>query len=86
MLLWSVGHLLANGDSRALVLFGGLGIWAILEMWLISRRDGAWVKPPIPSLKAETLGVVTSLAIYTVLVYLHPYFTGLSPVAALGAH
>jgi uncharacterized membrane protein len=27
-LLWSLAHLLANGDSRSIALFGGLGIWA----------------------------------------------------------
>ena len=34
--LWAVGHLLANGDSRSLVLFGGLGAWAVVEIVLSS--------------------------------------------------
>ncbi|MCZ6830857.1 MAG: NnrU family protein, partial [Gammaproteobacteria bacterium] len=38
VLVWSVAHLLANGDSRSLVLFGGFAIWTVLEMILISRR------------------------------------------------
>ena len=44
---YRLGHcpLAANGDSRSLVLFGGLGIWAILEILLINRRDGEWQKP-----------------------------------------
>ena len=27
--LWGIGHLLANGESRSIILFGGLGAWAI---------------------------------------------------------
>ncbi len=38
MLVWSLSHLLSNGNSRSLVLFGGLGLWALIEMGLINRR------------------------------------------------
>ncbi len=43
--LWAFAHLLANGDSRSLLLFGTLGIWAVIEMVMINRRDGFWQKP-----------------------------------------
>ena len=29
LVVWSVAHLLMNGTTRALVLFGGLGSWAL---------------------------------------------------------
>ena len=45
VVLWAVAHLMANGDSRSLLLFGTLGLWAIAEMVLINRREGAWAKP-----------------------------------------
>ncbi|MCP4047726.1 MAG: NnrU protein, partial [Gammaproteobacteria bacterium] len=45
MVCWGVGHLLAVGTARSIVLFGGLSIWAIIEIFLINRRDGEWVKP-----------------------------------------
>ena len=40
--LWSIGHLLSNGDNLSLILFGWLGLWAVLEILLISigRQDG----------------------------------------------
>ena len=31
-IVWAVSHLLTNGDSRSVILFGTLGIWALLEM------------------------------------------------------
>ena len=40
-ILWGVAHLLVNGDSRSVALFGGLTLWAVLEILLINNRDGA---------------------------------------------
>ena len=61
VLAWAVAHLMANGDSRSLVLFGGLAVWCVLEILLINRRDGAWVKPEPPSWKVEIIGVIIGL-------------------------
>ncbi len=80
LVVWSIGHLLSNGDSRSLILFGGLGSWALIEMLLINNREGAWVKPDAPALSAEAIGFVTSVVVFFVLVYLHPYFAGVSPI------
>jgi len=76
LLLWSVAHLLANGEQRSLVLFGGLGIWALLEMVLISRRDGEWVKEEAPPMSRDLISAVIAVVVTVVLIYLHPYFTG----------
>lgn len=43
--IWAVGHLLANGDSRSLILFGSFLIWAVLMVIGVKKRDGAYVKP-----------------------------------------
>ncbi len=80
MVIWSLGHLLSSGDSRSLVLFGGLGLWALIEMPLISRREGAWVRPYGPALSVEIRGILISAVIFFVLVFLHPYFAGVSPI------
>ncbi len=80
MLVWSVSHLLSNGDSRSLILFGGLGLWALIEMLLINRRAGTWQKPHGPTPSIEARGIVISTVIFFVLVFLHPYFAGVSPI------
>ena len=80
MAVWSGSHLLSNGDSRSLVLFGGLGIWALIEMMLINRREGAWQRPYGPALSVEVRGIVISVVVFFVLVFLHPYFAGVSPI------
>ncbi len=77
---WSFAHLLANGDTRSVVLFSGIGLWALLQMLLINRREGAWVKPPPVPLAAEIKPLVGGLVGYLVLFFAHPYFSGVSPV------
>ena len=79
MLVWSLSHLLSNGDSRSLVLFG-LGLWALIEMPLINRRAGAWVRPDAPALSIEIRGILISVVVFFVLVFLHPYFAGVSAI------
>jgi len=75
---WSLAHLLANGDSRALVLFGGLAVWSIGEMVLIDRREGAWSRPaPVPWV-ADLKPLVAAAVAFFVLRWAHPWFTGAS--------
>ena len=78
VVLWSVSHLLTNGTTRALILFGGIGLWALIEIPLINRREGAYEKPASPGLFRELRGVVISLVIFVAVVYLHPKFTGVA--------
>jgi uncharacterized membrane protein len=78
--LWAGFHLLANGDQRSLLLFGGLGSWAILCMLSINRRDGAWQKPePLPA-SAELKPLLGAIFLYALLFFAHPYIAGVSPM------
>lgn len=82
VLVWAVAHLLANGDSRSVTLFGVLGVWAVIEMVLINRRDGAPVLPEPRPWSAEMKPVVIGLVLCVVFVFLHPYLFGVSPIGA----
>ncbi len=76
---WGVGHLLANGEARSIVLFGGLALWAIIEMVLINRRDGAWRKPAPAPRKNDIILVVAGLAAYVIVASAHQWLFGFSP-------
>jgi uncharacterized membrane protein len=77
---WAFAHLLANGDSRSLVLFGGIGVWAVVEMGLLNRRDGAWRRPePLP-LVAELKPLIGAAVAFAILFLAHPYIAGVSPL------
>lgn len=76
---WGLGHLIANGETRSIVLFGGLAAWAIIEIFLLNRRDGAWVKPePVP-VKQDIKIVVIGLVVYAVIAGAHQWLFGVSP-------
>jgi len=81
MIVWGVAHLLANGDIRSVVLFGGLTVWAIVSIVFSNRRDGAWTRPgSLVSWLDEVKLIGLSAIVYVVLIFLHPYFTGVSIV------
>lgn len=78
VVVWSAAHLLINGDSRSVLLFSGIGIWAILEMIFISRREGVWSKPVAPSWTREFMGLAISLVVFVVAAIAHPYLSGVA--------
>jgi len=78
--VWSVSHLLTNGTTRSLILFGALGLWALIEMPLINARNRDWVRPEATPLAGELKGLVISAVVFAVLIWLHPYFAGVSPI------
>lgn len=78
VLLWSVAHLLMNGDTRSVVLFVGLALWALVEMFFISRRDGEWKKPEPPSWKMEITGGVIAAIVVGVVSTVHSYLSGVA--------
>lgn len=80
--LWSVAHLLANGDSRSVLLFGSLGLWAILEMLLCNRRDGAWRKPEPVSMAKDVITVIVGVVVFAVFAYSHRWLFGVTVVPA----
>ncbi len=76
LIIWAVAHLLSNGASRSLILFGGLGLWALVEIFAINAREGEWVKPAVPSMAIEVRGLAISLAVFAAFFWLHPYYAG----------
>ena len=82
VLLWSIAHLLTNGDSRSLVLFGGLGLWSIAEMLLINRRDGDWQKPAATALSKDIIAVILAIAAFKAMGYFHLTLFGVPAVSA----
>lgn len=80
VLLWGLGHVLVSGQLRSLVLFGGLAVWALLEMWLINRRDGAWSKPEPASRMADLRLVLAGLGLFAVFIFSHQALFGVSAI------
>ena len=73
---WGVGHLLAVGTARSIVLFGGLSVWALIEIILINRRDGVWIKSPEAPFKKDVTLVVFSVLVYMIFLFTHHLLFG----------
>lgn len=93
--LWAGAHLLANGDLAHVILFGMFAGFALLGMRLIDRRRRremgvewdrlgaavadapvfAWSMSPTVIMR-----VLVGVALYVVLIGLHPYLFGVSPL------
>jgi len=78
--LWGLGHLLSNGDSRSMVLFGGLAVWGIVEILLINRRDGDWTKPARVSFLQDLSLILFSILAYTIVLFTHHMLFGGDPL------
>ncbi len=82
-LVWSIAHLLANGDDRSLVLFGGLGAWALVSIFLINLRDGPRVKPDAVPVLRDIKTLAGAAVVFVVVALLHRWLFGVSPFPAL---
>ncbi len=71
MITWAFSHLLVNGDLASLVLFGGLGIWAIFAIVLINAREPAWVRPEPGPIAGDIKLAVISLVLFCVIAFVH---------------
>ncbi len=80
VVVWAVAHLLVNGDVASLVLFAGLGLWALAEMAVISRAEGPWSAPAEGPIFKDVRVAVIALVLYAAFVGVH-YWLGYSVIA-----
>ncbi len=76
--IWAVAHLLVNGDTPSFILFGGLLVWAIVEILLINAQEGPWVRPERAPAKKEVVAIVVTIVVTVVVMIIH-YALGVTP-------
>lgn len=67
VVLWTLAHLLVNGDTPSFVLFGGMGIWAIVQMFAInltSEWQRAEPRPGKNPARMEVIAILGTLVVY----------------------
>lgn len=69
--VWAVAHLLVNGDVPSFVLFGGLLIWAVVEVVVLKRVGPAGVKPAVAPVKKEMMAVGGALVVFGLIAMVH---------------
>ncbi|MCC0079436.1 MAG: NnrU family protein [Rhodobacter sp.] len=100
--LWALAHLIANGDLAHLLLFGPMGLFALLGMAAIDRRKrrtlADWpalarntsLVPLAPLVtgrwrpgRIAPVPLVAGIAVWALLIWLHPMVIGPDPLAVL---
>lgn len=77
-LLWAGSHLAVNSEARSLVLFGGLGLWALVSIVWISVRDWRSQLRPAATWQGTGISLGTGLALTALLLFWgHGWLTGI---------
>ena len=71
---WAVGHLLVNGDLASILLFGGLGLWAGVQILLINGHEGPWERPMPGNALQDWKLALASLFLFVVISGIHWLF------------
>ena len=73
VVVWGLAHLLVNGDLASLLLFGGLSVWAVTEMGVISVKEGPWERPQPGPISGDVKLIVITLVLYAVIAGVHTW-------------
>ena len=80
LLLWALAHLVANGELRSVVLFGGLGVYAVVGIVGASKRDKRLTAGGAPKLSMDVTAVVVGLVAAGILIYFHAELFGMPAI------
>ena len=79
--LWSLAHLIANGDAGGMLLFGAFFVWSIYARVALELRGDHGAAPSAVFTRADAIELVVGTALWAALVALHPYFAGVAAIA-----
>ena len=79
--LWAAGHLLANGQLHAVVLFGAFVVWSLVVFTTRRRRDReAGTTYPPGSIARDAIATIVGIAVAIVFaLFLHGPLIGVRP-------
>ena len=69
---------LVNGDLASILLFGGIGLWAVVAMAAINRA-GPWTRPTDGrGVKGDVMNLVGTVVLYAIIAGIH-FWLGHNP-------
>ncbi len=69
--LWALAHLVVNPDPASVVLFGGLLVWAVVEMIVINRAEPGWTRRDRGKPAMDAMFFVVSIILMGVIGMIH---------------
>ena len=71
VIVWSVAHLLVNGDGASVVLFGSMAAWALVQMLLINRSQPDWTPLKPGTAVGDVRLVVIATVLFLIIGFIH---------------
>jgi len=77
VLIWSLCHLLSNGNLRSIILFASFGTYSLIDLILTRKSTEQVSSYPITK---DALVIVIGLIMYSIILYFHQYISGVQIV------
>ena len=77
VLIWSLCHLLSNGNLRSIILFASFGTYSLIDLILTRKSTEQVSSYPITK---DALVIVIGLIMYSIILYFHQYVSGVQIV------
>lgn len=74
VILWSIVHLLANGDARGTLLFGALLVYSLVDLVSVTRRGAVAVFQP--RVRADVISIVAGIVVALLVMTFHRVLFG----------
>jgi len=71
VILWAIAHLLVNGDLASVILWGGIGLWAVVDIVAINRMQPVWDRPVPGPVLNDVIYLAVSAVLFAAIVWLH---------------
>ncbi len=71
VITWAIAHLLVNGDLASVVLFGGLAVWAVIQMVLVNRAVPDWTRLEPGPVARDIRLIVIAAVLYAIISSIH---------------
>ncbi len=71
--VWTVAHLLVNGDLASIVLFGSLLAWAVIEVIVLNRAEPDWTPAHAAPARKEVTAIIATIVAFVVVAGIHAW-------------
>ena len=78
--LWSLAHLVSNGDAGGMLLFGAFFVWSIYARVALELRGDHGAAPSAAFTRADAIDLAVGTALWAALAMLHPTFAGVAAI------
>ena len=81
VIIWSIAHLIANGNLADIVLFGAFLVWSVADRISLLYRTPPVVQGAPPGKANDLIALVVGLGLYVAfLLWAHTWLFGVSPL------